>query len=1285
MTESMKFGPEWLRNLSETPVGGAGTTTGTSGGVTGGTGSSGTNTTSSAPPQPQVRYQLAEFRYGREEMLALFSNSLVPPDSLRQLAGLYVEKAQPPLALSIMSDEETRMWNRGINSDAVLRSAAKGEGRGGATRGSGGGSRGGRGGRGGVGSGAGGSYYQRGVVTGCQGQGDGDDQQPYGRQPRPRAFDRSQSECGRDSWSERNGGEGRGGGGSRSSDINWRRQRGGPGPGNEDDDWRINKWGVSSRSGGNWREEENWDSGPHSKNHHLPEWATEKNSEGGGTFDSSGAFHGSSEPPPDEDDSAKHKNEKQRKSLSMKPPDAGDGGESIGSAGGGGSVRLADRDKRDNQQQQQQTQLPSSTGQQNSNHLLDMQTTAPSESLNSSTSTSASALHSSLQQTATQQQHQQHHHHHHHHQQQQQQQLQENSEEQKPPPEKQPPDSPRKDAVIMDHQLSRQPTLQQNTSQQPQQQPSQQPIQQQQVQQHQHPQQQQQQQQHHQQPQQPPPTQPQQLISNKQHQPPPTQHQSQSLQMHHQLANVTAHQPQTTVEEPLVEDSLGHMTDDQAAEIVAKLMEDEEKQDKQWYYRDPQGQEQGPFSCNEMAEWFQSGYFSLNLLVRRACDPSYAPLGELIKLWGCIPFLPDQHPLNKEPTAVIMSTQLQENFLMQHYQHQYRNVMLRQHAARMQQQQQPQLPSKVPHDWLDHQPMIDQVLPPQYQPIHHHPNSSNLRALLAQMQQQVESVWNGGNWNQWTHLNAKGIKTEQQVLEEQLRAEDERKREELRKQEEAVKRLEEDCCNDDKDMRAKRESEMLGNMLVDKAKRENEEQQRRHEVEDDIRKKQEATRRAEVERQRKGEEKRKKEEERRKKEEEKRKREEEKERERLREGERKKKEAIAASEEAAKKRAADLMAKVQRSQWCPPAVSNTSILDIQRSEREQQQLLRGLQQQQQQQQQQHLEKSSSGMQLKWTETPRQMVQPVESLADIQAEQQRQFFKQLEKEKAEREKEKAANSSISVGSLGSWSQGLTWATNLSSPAWQSAVNSLSSTAPPNNNSTTGGFWEQMSSSSLQQQQQSNITSKNKNCAIGGGGKQQQQPQGKDPGGGKVSSKVKRDEMAVLKLFNNTSNDEFTQWCTAALSNIQSSVDIPTFVNFLRDVESAGEVQEYVKMYLGDTQDAYDFARQFLERRNNVKTGSGGGGGGGGGGGNIGLGSGGSSVLLAGSGGGGGVGIGGGGGGQQQQSTTDFQQVKGKSKKAKKGRMQKVDTRILGFSTTSAPDRINVGDREYPDDL
>ena len=40
------------------------------------------------------------------------------------------------------------------------------------------------------------------------------------------------------------------------------------------------------------------------------------------------------------------------------------------------------------------------------------------------------------------------------------------------------------------------------------------------------------------------------------------------------------------------------MTDDLAADLVAKLMEDEEKQDKQWFYRDPQGQVQGEYLLN---------------------------------------------------------------------------------------------------------------------------------------------------------------------------------------------------------------------------------------------------------------------------------------------------------------------------------------------------------------------------------------------------------------------------------------------------------------------------------------------------------------------------------------------------------------------------------------------------------------------------------------------------------------------------------------------------------------
>lgn len=53
--------------------------------------------------------QLAEHRYGREEMLALFdiSSCNLPPDSLKELSMVYSEKLQSPLSLQQMSEEET--------------------------------------------------------------------------------------------------------------------------------------------------------------------------------------------------------------------------------------------------------------------------------------------------------------------------------------------------------------------------------------------------------------------------------------------------------------------------------------------------------------------------------------------------------------------------------------------------------------------------------------------------------------------------------------------------------------------------------------------------------------------------------------------------------------------------------------------------------------------------------------------------------------------------------------------------------------------------------------------------------------------------------------------------------------------------------------------------------------------------------------------------------------------------------------------------------------------------
>uniref|UniRef100_A0A8B9GQ27 GRB10 interacting GYF protein 1b n=1 Tax=Astyanax mexicanus TaxID=7994 RepID=A0A8B9GQ27_ASTMX len=63
-----------------------------------------------------------------------------------------------------------------------------------------------------------------------------------------------------------------------------------------------------------------------------------------------------------------------------------------------------------------------------------------------------------------------------------------------------------------------------------------------------------------------------------------------------------------------------------------------------WFYKDPQGEIQGPFSPVEMCEWFQAGYFTMTLLVKRGCDEGFQPLGDVIKMWGRVPFSPGPSP-----------------------------------------------------------------------------------------------------------------------------------------------------------------------------------------------------------------------------------------------------------------------------------------------------------------------------------------------------------------------------------------------------------------------------------------------------------------------------------------------------------------------------------------------------------------------------------------------------------------------------------------------------------------
>ncbi|CAG8532133.1 18892_t:CDS:2 [Acaulospora morrowiae] len=56
--------------------------------------------------------------------------------------------------------------------------------------------------------------------------------------------------------------------------------------------------------------------------------------------------------------------------------------------------------------------------------------------------------------------------------------------------------------------------------------------------------------------------------------------------------------------------------------------------EQKWLYRDPSGNIQGPFSSQEMNDWYKNGFFALSLLVKRVEDTTFEPLGVLIRKTG---------------------------------------------------------------------------------------------------------------------------------------------------------------------------------------------------------------------------------------------------------------------------------------------------------------------------------------------------------------------------------------------------------------------------------------------------------------------------------------------------------------------------------------------------------------------------------------------------------------------------------------------------------------------------
>ncbi|XP_063298454.1 GRB10-interacting GYF protein 2 isoform X4 [Pelobates fuscus] len=816
--------------------------------------------------------------------------------------------------------------------------------------------------------------------------------------------------------------------------------------------------------------------------------------------------------------------------------------------------------------------------------------------------------------------------------------------------------------------------------------------------------------------------------------------------------------PQETDEE----DGLEHL-EQQAQQLVAYLQDGTLDDDRlpgkvpdhrvkgpspdnqqKWYYKDPQGEIQGPFSNREMAEWFQAGYFPMSLLLRRVCDEAFQPLGDLIKMWGRVPFTPPPTPrlgelgpehLNRhqEITALYQLQQLHyRQFLIQQ---QYAQVLAQQQKAALSSQQQQQLTLLLQQFQSLKLRISEQTMIPTIARPVSIPDNSSLWDL--QTAAPPPTVWDGSSvWDLPVEQpSSQGAtreqleKMEQERREAELRAKQEEEEQRRRhEEEEKRKRQEEEELarrKQEEALRRQREQELALRRQMEEDERQREEERRqleerrrmeeeRRRQEDEKRQQEEERRRLEEER-RRHEEERKRHEEERKRAEEKRRREEEKKREeeerRQREEYQKKQEEAAKwvreeeenarrlleetklkqeEEERKKREEAQRQKELQRQRQQQEALrrlqqqqqqqqlaqmklpssstwgqqvspvggqqSALSLAEIQKLEEERERQNRDEQRRQQheikslQQQQQQQKMSGWGNVSKATGTTK-------SLLEIQQEEARQMQKNQQQQQQQQQAGRARpsnitlpavpvvsppqlNSNISCSSSGN----SVWGTlnNNLSPQW--STDSLSSIwSTTDNKGSSVGFWDD----AVKEIAPRNPVGKNKNNAS------------KPTGTSSRQNKKVEQEEKLLRLFQGASKcqDSFTQWCEQTLRALSTaqSLDVPTFVSFLREVESPYEVHDYVRAYLGDTPEAKDFSKQFLDRRTKQKT---------------------EQQQDA-------------GWGMYQTSQNSVQQMsleaaQSAGRKKKKQKMVRADPSLLGFSVNASSERLNMGEIETLED-
>uniref|UniRef100_A0A8P4G8T4 GYF domain-containing protein n=1 Tax=Dicentrarchus labrax TaxID=13489 RepID=A0A8P4G8T4_DICLA len=684
-----------------------------------------------------------------------------------------------------------------------------------------------------------------------------------------------------------------------------------------------------------------------------------------------------------------------------------------------------------------------------------------------------------------------------------------------------------------------------------------------------------------------------------------------------------------------------------------------------WFYKDPQGEIQGPFSNQEMTEWFQAGYFTMSLLVKRGCDEIFQPLGDIMKIWGRVPFAPgpappplqgdgDQERLKRQQELTALN-------LYQLQQLQYQYLLRQQYAQALAQQKAAALNSAPLQQQQQHQQQINLLLQ-QYQAlklrkekVYYHVIPGAMHHILS-----PSTAWDGSSvWDLPIDSMAQAPTIEQmQQLEKSKSAkvnnvclklsltpgasiikiamhrkcslphqeEERRKQEEL----EVLRRREEEKRADEEAAAAAAAAAL--------AQQQEEEQKRRE---------QEAQRQQELQRQRQQQQ-----------------------------------EALRRLQQQQQQQQLAQMKLPSSSKWgqqSATAINQTqnalSLAEIQKLEEErerqareehrrQQQELLKLQQQQAMQLAQQPQAKLSG----WGSVAKQPA-ITKSLLEIQREEAQQMKQRKEQQPPQQHPICYVSNSVSLSSQPSLSNSVWGSVNTSSCTnWGSDSSSIWG----DTHNSNMGFWDEAVKEAVQQPPQPKKGSTQKN--------NKGNANLSNSLSGRPNKKVEEEEK-LLKLFQGVSKsqqDTFMQWCEQTLHtlNTANNLDVPTFASFLKEVDSPYEVHDYVRAYLGDTPEAKDFAKQFLERRakqnaNQQKpapqiqqqalkqqqesvwggTGS-------------------SSLYQSNH-----------TSGQQQQR---FETVTS-GKKKKKQKMVRADPSLLGFSVNASSERLNMGEIETLEDF